>query len=320
VQQIPGVQGVAVGSDLPATWSNSISFKIKGQPELPANRLPTAYDIVVTADYFQVAGIPLLRGRAFSLTDDASAAPIVVVNDKFVRRYFKNQDAIGKQIRLEVNGSPQEWREIVGVVGDVKTFSQSMQTDPQVYEPFLQRPVPSFSVMVRTSSDPNSMAPALRKAVAQEDAELPLFLVMSMSSMIELQTGGSTFFLEMLGTFALLALILSAIGIYGLLAYAVGQRRHEIAIRMALGASAREVRRMVLREGITMTLIGAAIGLLVALPLPRLFEGMLDGLRTGDTRTYIIMPAAILLVALMATYIPARRASTIDPVKSLHSE
>jgi len=320
LQQLPGVQGVAAGSDLPATWSNNIAFRIKGQPELPANRLPTAYDIVATADYFQVAGIPLLRGRTFKPTDDASAAPVVVVNEKFVRRYFKDQDAIGKQIRLEVNGPAQEWKAIVGVVADVKTFSQSMQTDPQVYEPFPQRPVPSFSLFVRTSSDPNSLAPVLRKAVAQADAELPLFLVMSMSSMMELQTGGSTFFLEMLGTFAFLALILSAVGIYGLLAYSVGQRRHEIAIRMALGASGREVRRMVLSEGIKTTIIGAAIGIVVALPLPRLFEAILDGLRTDDPRTYVVMPAAILLVAVLATYIPARRASTIDPVKALHSE
>ena len=320
LQQLPGVQGVAAGSDLPATWSNNIAFRIKGEPELPANRLPTAYDVVATADYFQVAGIPLLRGRLFTPSDDASAAPIVVVNEKFVRRYFKGQDAIGKQVHLEVNGSSQEWREIVGVVGDVKTFSQSMQTDPQVYEPFLQRPVPSFSLMLRTSSDPNSLAPALRKAVAQVDPELPLFQVLSMPSLIEFQTGGSNFFLEMLGTFALLALILSAVGVYGLLAYSVGQRRHEIAIRMALGASSREVRRMVLSEGVRMAMIGAAVGLLAALPLPKVFEAILDGLRTGDSRTYVIMPAAILLVAVLATYIPARRASAIDPVKALRSE
>src|SRR5262249_40406014 len=155
----------------------------------------------------------------------------------------------------------QEWSEIVGVVGDVKSYSEDTREDPQVYEPFLQRSVPSFCLMVRTSSDPNSLASALRNAVAQVDAELPLSAGMSMPALIERQRGGAPFFLRVLGSFAFLALILAAIGTYGLVAYSVSQRTHEIGIRRALGARSTDVLRMILRQGIQMTAIGGIIGL-----------------------------------------------------------
>jgi putative ABC transport system permease protein len=174
--------------------------------------------------------------------------------------------------------------------------------------------------MVRTSSDPNHLASALRKAVAQADVELPLARVMSMSSVIELQKGGDHLFLEMLAGFALLALVLASIGIYGLISYSVGQRTHEIAIRMALGAKSDDVRRMVLWEGMQMTGIGAAIGLVMALPLPKIFQAIFNDLHSGEPRLYVIVPIAISVVAVLGTYIPARRASSIDPMMTLRSD
>ena len=320
LQNVPGAEAVAAASDLPATGSNSVTLRIKDQPELPANQRLSTRDIVVTADYFHAAGIPVLRGRTFTEMDSATAPHVIVVNQEFVHRDLLDQEPLGKQIRLDVPGATPEWSEIIGVVANVKFYSEETRDDPEVYESFLQRPVPSFSLMVRASSDPNSLASAVRKVVAQVDGELPLARVMSMPAIIERQGAGNSVFVNMLGSFATLALILAAIGIYGLIAYSVGQRTHEIGIRMALGASNPDVLRMVLWQGIKMTAIGAAIGLLLALPLPKVFEAMFYGLHLSEPRLYIIVPVVIIAVAMLATYIPARRATRVDPMTALHQE
>jgi putative ABC transport system permease protein len=321
LQQIPGAEAVAVTSDLPATGARRVTFLIQGQDESLRDRRPSALDVVASVDYFRAAGIPLLRGRTFTDMDDAAHPRVVVVNQEFAHRYFKDKDPLGQRIRLDVSGVTPEWSQIVGVVGNVKAYSAETRDDPEAYEPFLQHPIPSFSLMLRAGSAPDNLEAALRKAVAQVDVELPLVHVMSMSSVIALQRGGDLVFLGTLGAFAILALILAAIGIYGLISYSVGQRTHEIAIRMALGAEQHYVRRMVLWEGMKMAWIGAAIGLATALPLPKLFAAMLDveGLRLGDSRVYIIASVALVLVAMLAAYIPARRASSIDPMRALHS-
>jgi putative ABC transport system permease protein len=287
---------------------------------LPANQQLSALDAVVTSDYFQAAGIPLLRGRTFAETDNAAAPRVVVVNEEFVHRHLQDQEPLGKQIRLNASGAKAQWSEIVGVVSNVKSYSEETRDDPEVYEAFLQRPVSSFSLMVRASSDPSSLAPALRNAVGQLDAELPLDRVMSMPALIERQRGGDPFFVRVLGSFALLALLLAAIGIYGLIAYSVGMRTHEIGIRMALGAGNRDVLRMVLWEGMKMAAIGAAIGFAIALPLPKVFDAMFYGLRAREPWLYFIVPTVILAVTMLATYVPARRATRVDPIRALRQE
>ena len=319
LQQIPGVRAAAISSDLPANGPGSVTFLVKGEPE-PENHRPTTLDVVVTADYFRTAGIPLLRGRTFAETDNAGAPRVVVVSQEFVRRFLKDQEPLGKQIRLDVVGATPEWSEIVGVVANVKTFFEGVREDPAVYEAFLQRPVNSFSLMLRTNSDPGAFTSAMRNAMAQGDADLPLDRVMSMAALIEREEHGDSFFARVLGSFAMLALLLSAIGIYGLIAYSVGQRTHEIGIRMALGAGSADVLRMVLREGMKMAAIGGAIGLSMALPLPKVFEAMFYDLRLGEPKLYFIVPAAIFIVALLATYIPARRATRVDPMAALHQD
>jgi predicted permease len=319
LQRIPGAETVAVASDLPATGPGSAAFRIKDQLELPTDQPLTALDVVVSPDYFQTAGIPLLRGRTFTENDNASARSVVVVNQEFVHRHLHDQDPLGKQIRLDVTDAKSNWTEIVGVVSNVKTHSEDAREDPEIYEPILQRPVSSLFLMLRASSDPGALASALRGAVEQVDAELPLASMMTMPALIERQKGGDTFFVRVLGSFALLALILAAIGIYGLVAYSVGQRTHEIGIRIALGARNPDVLRMVLREGLKMTAIGAAVGLALALPLPRVFDSMFYGFHPREPRLYFIVPAAMLAVAILATYIPARRASTVDPMIALRN-
>jgi putative ABC transport system permease protein len=319
LQHIPGAGTVAVTSDLPATGPGSVTVQIEGEPELPANQARSAKNVVVSVDYFGVAQIPVLRGRAFTDMDNTTVSPVVLVNQEFVHRHLRDQDPLGKQIRLSASGPPTNWSEIVGVVANVKDYSEAPDELPQVYEPFFQRPVSSFSIMIRTKADPNALASDLRSAIEQADADLPLLHVMSMPAVIDLQKGGDVLFSRMLGVFALLALVFAAIGIYGLIAYSVGQRTHEIGIRVALGAGSKQVLRMVLLEGLKMTAIGAAIGLAVALPLPKVFDAMFTGLGFSEPRVYFIVPLAIIAVSMLATYIPARRAASVDPTIALRN-
>ena len=320
LRQIPGADAAAAASDLPSTGPGNVSFRIQGQPDLPTSSQQTALDSVVTPDFFRTAGIALLRGRQFSEADTAESPRVVIVNPKFVERYLAGQDPIGKQIRLDVSGARQEWSEIIGVVNNVKAFPQSTTNDPELYESFLQRPITSFSLMLRSSSDPNGLTTAMRDKVAEVDGELPLARLMNMPAVLELYRGGDTFFTSTLAAFAFLALVLAAIGIYGLIAYSVSQRTHEIGIRIAMGAKSHDVMQMILREGIILTAIGAAIGFALSVPLPKVFQAMFYDLHVSEPRIYIAVPIVILAVALLATYIPARRAANVDPMSALRQD
>jgi len=319
LEHVPGAEAVAVTSDLPATGPGSVPVRLKSEADLPTNAERNALDVLVTPEYFRATGTSLLRGRTFAETDNTTNPRVVVVNQEFVNRYLSGQEPLGAQIRLDVSGV-SGWSEIVGVVGNVKSFSESLRVDPEVYEALYQRPASSFSVVIRTVSDPNGLASDLRSTVAQMDVELPLSRVMSMPAIIEQQRYGNPLFLKLLSSFALLALILAAIGIYGLVAYSVGQRTHEIGIRMALGAKNEDVLGMVLRQGLNMAAIGGLAGIAMALPLPKVFNSIFYDVHAGDPWIYVVVPIAIVAVAIAATYIPARRASRIDPMSALRQE
>ena len=321
LQQLPGVKGAALASSLPASGPGSVPIHIKDQPESRSNEQHRATDVVVTPDYFQVAGVPVLSGRGFSDRDDASAPRVVLVNQEFVHKYFQDHDPVGKQIQLDIAGAPSQWSEIVGVVGNVKTYSEDPRNEPQVYEFFVQRPVASFSLMLRSTVDPSSLTPALRHAVAQLDSELPLLRVMSMDGVIETQRNGNPLFARLLATFAILALVLSAIGIYGLIAYSVGQRTHEIGIRVALGAKPSDISCMILRQGFKVAAIGLAIGFTMALPLPKVFDAIFQGLvHFSAPVIYPSVLAVMLMVVFCATLSPARRATRVDATTALRNE
>ena len=322
MQQLPGVKGAALASDLPASGSGSVSIHIKGQQPSRSNEQHTAGDVVVTSDYFQVVGVPVLSGRAFSDHDDATTPRVVLVNQEFAHKYFQDRDPIGKQLQLDIADAPSVWSEIVGVVGNVKGYSEDPANEPQVYELYVQRPVASFSVMLRSTADPISLTPALRHVVAGLDAELPLLRVMSMDGVIETQRRGNPLFSRLLATFAILALILSAIGIYGLIAYSVGQRTHEIGIRLALGAKQSDISRMILRQGFKVAAVGLAIGFTMALPLPKLFGSIFQGLINFGAAPviYPIVLAVMLTVVFCATLGPARRATRVDATRALRNE
>ncbi len=319
LQQIPGVKNVAIASNLPAIWADRISISIKGEPKLPSNEHRSALYAVVTTDYFHVADISLLRGRTFTDMDDVSAPRVVLVNQEFVHRYFHDQDPLGKQIQVDLQDTVPGWSSIVGVVSNVIYFDEN-RIDPEIYESFFQRPVASYSLMLRSKIEPSSLASALRHAVAQLDSDLPLASVMSMDTVIDRERKGDELFTRVLGSFAVLALILAAIGVYGLVAYSVGQRTQEIGIRMAVGAAGSDILRMILRRGFKMAAIGSAVGFVFALPLPRLFDAIFPSLHTRAPVLYLIVLTAMLIVTAFATYIPARRAAHVNPIAALRNQ
>jgi putative ABC transport system permease protein len=321
LQQIPGGERAAVVSDLPSTGAGSVQIHIKGQQETRSNEQYTAADTVVTTDYFRVAEVPILRGRAFTERDDANAPRVVLVNQEFVHKYFQDHDPVGKQIQLDIAGTPAVWSEIVGVIGNVRNYSEDPNMQPQVYEAYLQRPVASFSLMLRSTVEPTSLAPTLRQVVAQLDPELPMRRVVSMDSVIDDQRNGNPLFARLLAAFAILALILAAIGIYGLIAYSVGQRMQEIGIRLALGAKASDISRMILIEGLKVAAIGSAIGFVMALPLPKIFDSIFQGLVLFNAPAiYPAVLGAMLCVVFCATLGPAQRATRVDPTTALRNE
>lgn len=320
LQQIPGIDSVAIASNLPASGGDSIPIHIKGQTEVASNEHRTARIAVVTPNYFLVAGIALLRGRTFTELDTVSALPVVLVNQEFVHRYFHDQNPLGKQIQLEFKDAASGWSEIVGVVSNVKGYSEDTRFDPAVYKSLLQSPVASFALMLRSKIEPTSLVPALHHAVAQLDSDLPLAHVMNMDTVIDRQRSGNPFFTRVLGAFALLALLLAAIGVYGLVAYSVSQRTQEIGIRMALGAKGSDVLRMVLGAGFNMIAIGSTFGLLAALPLPKVFDAMFPDLHTGAPMLYVFVLVAMLIVAAFAMFIPARRAAHVNAIAVLRNQ
>lgn len=320
LQQIPGVESAAVASSLPATGGDSVPTRIEGEPVSLGDGQHNALDAVVTAKYFQTAAVPLLRGREFTDADDSKAPRVVIVNQEFVRRFLGNHDALGKHIQVGNEGTAPAWSEIVGVTSNVKAFSEQPYVNPEVYQPLLQRPIASFSIMLRTNVDTDSLIPDLRHAVAGLDPELPLLRVMNMDGVVESQRSGNPVFTKILVIFASLALILAAIGIYGLIAYSVRQRAREIGIRLALGAKPSDISWMILREGLKVAGFGSAIGLAIAVPLPRLFDSIFFGMHFGAPGLYPIVLAAVLTVAIAATWIPARKATCIDPLVALRDE
>jgi len=319
--RIADAEGSVVASELPASGPSSLNIQLKGQPDTGPGAQKSALDVLVTPEYFRILGVPLLRGRVFTAQDDGAGPHVVLVNQAFAHKYFPDRDPIGQQVQLDIPGSTPEWNQIVGLVGDVRSYSEDPRVEPEIYEPFLQRPAGSFALMLRTGVDPGSLAPALRLAVAQIDSDLPLLRVTSMDNVIEEQRGGNPLFVRLLATFAILALVLSAIGIYGLIAYTVGQRTQEIGIRLALGASGSDIARMILRDGLRISLVGSAIGLIAAVPLPRIFSAIFGGtLPFGEPAIYPAVLLMMLGVAMAATCGPALRARRVSPTIALRNQ
>jgi putative ABC transport system permease protein len=321
MENLPGAEAAAVASVLPAGGADLISFRLKGQDNLPPAERSKGRYFVVSPGFFRAAKIRLIRGRVFSETDGPNSNAVAVVSEVFARQFYPKGDAIGQQVLIDTAGEGgSQWREIVGIVGNVKGWPLEAGDDPEIYESFLQRPAAEMALMVRTRGNPDAFAPGLREAVWGLDKDQPIASVMSLEERIGNQIAGDRLFVQMLGIFAALALTLSGVGLYGLVAYTVGLRTQEIGIRMALGANRRKILRQVVGQGMKLAVTGAAIGMALAVPLPRVLEGLLQNFRVSGGWIYLLIPAVIITVALLACYVPARRAARVDPIVALRYE
>jgi putative ABC transport system permease protein len=323
LQNLPGAVSAAAAENLPLTaGAGTVPFSIEGRPPTPPQERPQGRYYAVGPDYLRTMEIPLLRGRAFTELDNAGTSPVLLVNETFARRFFPSGDAIGQHLSLDMgNGVSSPRREVVGVVGNVKDWFGQPVFNPQIYVPYLQAPSAGMILVVRTKGDPAALASALRAAVWSVDRDQPLGNVATMTQFIAARgEGGDRLMGQLLGLFAGLALVLAAVGIHGIIAHGVAQRTHEIGIRMALGAEHGRVARLIVGEGMRLALWGLLIGLACAYPLPRLFGAVLEGFSVHPTWIFVLASALIATAALLASYIPARRAMKVEPVVALRHE
>src|SRR5882672_3185962 len=320
VQAMPGVESAAAVNYLPLGGSNSSdAFLIEGVPEPPLGQEFVGRYRVCTPDYFRTMGIPVLKGRGFTEQDKAGAPPVVVVNETLARKYWPNQDPIGKRMRFTGPIERNPWMQVVGVVQDVK-HEMNLPITEDFYVPHAQDAWQSMVLVAKTRVDPLTLAAPIRQEVGTIDKDQPVFDVRTMRDVRAISLALYSFSSVMLSIFAGVALLLAAIGIYGVMSYAVTQRTQEIGIRMALGARVRDVLKLVVRNGMSLAVIGVIVGLAGAYGLTRLLSSLLVGVAPTDLVTFSIVTFALLVVALLACYIPARRATKVDPLVALRYE
>jgi putative ABC transport system permease protein len=313
VSALPGVKDVAMSAALPTRWIRITPVLAEGQPEAPLAERPFIDIEAISPQWFQTMRVPLRAGRQFTDADNAQAPKVVVANESFVKRFFPNQNPIGK--RVSVGRWPPA--EIVGVAADIKNKGLAQDTQPQLYLSFPQIPWGNMNLLVRTETTPDSMASSVRAQVASIDPDQPVTGIQSVEELLDSERAQPRFTMLLLATFSASALILAVIGIYGVLAYSVEQRRHELGIRMALGAERGDILRMVVRQGLLLSAIGIAIGLIGALIATKLMSSLLYGIGARDIETFSIAPVLFLVIALLASYLPARRATKVDPLEAM---
>ena len=320
VRALPGVRGAAIGQHIPLGVSSSATdISIPGYDPGPNQQSISIGSTIVGDGYFDVLGIPLLRGRAFTARDTAAAPPVVIVNEAMAKKYWPNRDALGATITIQ--SSPSITAQVVGVARVSKTRDVSEPPQPFLYLPLEQNRQTTMVLFVQTDADPASLAGTVRREVRALDPNLPIYDVRTMAAHFEQQAlFGVRLVAEVITTVGIVGIALSVLGLYAVVAYAVSQRTREIGIRMAVGASERRVLGMVLRQGLTLSLLGIGAGLAVTLALSSLLGTLLDGVNPRDPRVYTLGTLALLTVTLFATYLPARRASQVDPQVALRAE
>jgi putative ABC transport system permease protein len=320
-RNVPGVEAAAVTDSLPPDrQGDADTFAIEGQLLAPGEMNPIISTVTASADLFRALGIPLIKGRYIGEHDRPDSKPVAVVSEGFVRRFLANQDPIGKRIKQSGPGYGDKWLEIVGVVGNVKYLGLTVDTDPAYYMPFGQTYYSRMYLVVRSTGDAALLADALRRDIQSIDAGVTLAQISTMEQALNVSVSQPRFDTMLLGLFAGIALLLAAVGIYGLISYSVAQRTHEIGVRMALGAAQADVVRMVVGQGASLALIGIAAGLVGAFALTRLLKTMVFGIGVTDALTFVAAPAGLMLVVLGATFFPALRATRTSPVAALRYE
>jgi putative ABC transport system permease protein len=320
IESLPGVESAGAINFLPLSgfWGTG-TFFIEGQPIPPPGEEPEADNRIVTENYFRTMGMRLIKGREFTAQDTANSPLVAMLNETAARRFFPNDDPIGKRLNYGDATNPV-WLEIVGIVNDVKAFGLEEETHPDLYRPFTQASFPLIAFAVRTTGDPGSVTAAVTNEIWAVDKDQPLFKVISMGDLAGESITLRRVSMLLVFAFALLALGLAAIGVYGVISYSVSQRTHEIGVRMALGAQGRDVLRMLVKEGMALALLGVGLGLAAGFVLTRFMASLLYGVGTTDPATFVLVPVVLTIVALAACFIPARRATRVDPMVALRYE
>lgn len=323
IRALPGVESASAILPLPLSGGTLVTdFDIEEHP-VPEGQRPGAPVRIIATDYFQTMGIPLRQGRGFDLTDKMDSAPVVIVNERFVSKFFPGQNVVGKRIRpgFSADDSGEKMREIIGVVGNVKHLSLKNEDSPEMYLPRTQIPVQRMSIVIRTSvSDAASLTSSLRRELAATDPAIPLTSIRVFEEYISQSLARPRFNAFLLSIFAGSALLLTAIGIYGVMAYSVAQRTNEIGIRMALGAAQANIFKLVIGQAMTLVAISIVIGLCGAFAATRLLSSLLFGVTAWDPATFTMIVVLISLVAFFAAWLPARRATRVNPVQALRAE
>ncbi|HYV04812.1 MAG TPA: ABC transporter permease, partial [Blastocatellia bacterium] len=321
IESLPGVRSASAVMPLPLGGDRMrVTFETEGRP-LPKGELPASEIRTIGLDYFRTIGIPIIAGRDFNERDDAKSTPVVIVNEAFARQYFPGEDALGKHINPSISageGEPQ-MREIVGVVGNVKHRGLSAEAEPEAYEPHAQLTF-DMSVVVRTEGDPHGIVAAIQGEVTAMDKDLPAYNFRTLDEYLAASVAQPRFNTTLLAVFAGMALLLTAVGLYGVMSYSVNQRTHEIGIRMALGAGRGDVLKLVVGQGMTLTATGVVVGLTGAFFMTRLLESLLFGVSATDPVTFAAIALLLAGVALVACFVPARRATRVDPMVALRYE
>jgi predicted permease len=321
VRALPGVEAAALGTAIPLAGNhNRGDITIEGQPLPAPGEFPHPDFHEITPDYMRVLGIPLLRGRTFTEADNETAPPVALINAALAHRFWPNQDPIGKQILFGHPGPKSKPVTIVGVVGDTRLYGLANPARFEVYDPYRQDPSNDMNLVVRSALNPAGLIPDIRSAVAAVDKDQPIFGVATMKKLVDDSVSTRRSTLILLGLFSALALILAGIGIYGVIAYIVTERTHEIGIRVAVGAERGDVLRLILGYGARLALWGVAVGLAAALGLMRLLSSLLFAVSASDPLTFAAVSVVLVVVALMACYVPARRALEVDPMVALRHE
>jgi len=329
IRRLPGVQSAGMTSALPLTGNPDFGFTIEGRTPSAPGDVPQTGWRAISPDYLQTMGIPLRRGRYFSGQDHEKAAVVAIINETMARRFWSDEDPLGKRIKLGGPQRPYPWMEIVGIVGDVKHDGLDTLVGPEMYMPYAQTPFsqmpaglrfPAMSLAARSGSDHDSLAAAMRAEIKALDKDQPVTNIRTLDQLLADSISQQRFYLLLLSFFASIALILAAVGLYGVVSYTVKQRTHEIGVRMAFGARAGDVLGLIIKFGMKLTLIGALIGLAGALTLTRLMRTLLFDVSATDPLTFIVVALLLTGVALLACWIPARRATKVDPMIALRTE
>ncbi|HKQ75252.1 MAG TPA: ABC transporter permease, partial [Blastocatellia bacterium] len=318
LEALPGAQGVAIGNDFPIQGTDSTGTpEIEGRGDAPEDRPSVGYH-VINPSYFEAMGARLVKGRAFTERDDANGSPVVIINETMASRFWPNEEALGKRIRFGGPNGP--WSEIVGVAANVKHDGLHLADGPHCYAPHLQAPLPFLAISIRSQTDQTALLASVRQAVKKIDPNLPLIEPLTMKDRMERVLTTRRLTLALFSLFAVVALALAAIGLYGVMSYGVAQRTHELGVRIALGATSRDTIKLIVGQGMRLVGLGLALGVCGALAVSRLMANQLFGVGPRDPLTFIVIALLLTFVALLACWIPARRAAKVDPMVAFRCE